>query len=578
MSIYEKSKAKSITVDRVKLKDIVNNTLNDMAGVVGATLGPGGRAVLIERDGLSPLVTKDGVTVARSLGVANAEANIIMESAKEICLRTAKQAGDGTTSAIILANAITRHGNAFLEANPKYNPQRMVNELNSLYNTIIIPFLKDNAKPVKERHELINVATISANGDSIIAKAAVDAVIAAGEDGQVLIEEADTADIRVETIDGCVVTTGLKDLGSLGLAFINDRSGQQAKMDNGLIFLYDGTMNDLKVPAAIQQAIESTDLYGRPIIVFAHGFSDTVMDKFAKTTKGGYTVIPIKTPLGGIANSRSMFLQDMAAYSGGIVHDPGTLDAWITDEEREDLDGFGTFETAKVTLYETFITSEVDSDRLDTRIKELKAIMQVAPNDREKMFVKAAISKLTGGVSTIWVGGGSELEAREKKARVEDAVEAVRSAIAEGIIPGGCGVHLVLSDIIAKHKDSSPSWIIMVNALRAPFEMLLSNCGEDFGDIWNVLQPFIVGQTVPPKCIFDANAHKIVDAYQAGIIEPAKVCRVSLGNALSVASLLITLGGIVVTPRDFSLENQLALSRDAFKSMMDPNSGFMGQE
>jgi len=576
--IYEKSKAKSITADRTKIRDIVNQTINEMATVVGATLGPGGRPVIIERDGLSPLVTKDGVTVARSLGVANAEANIIMESAKEICLRTAKQAGDGTTSAIVLANAITRHGNAFLEANPKYNPQRMVSELNYLYSSLIVPFLKDNAKPVKERHELINVATISANGDSVIAKAAVDAVIAAGEDGQVLIEEADTSDIRVETIDGCVVTTGLKDLGALGLAFINDRSGQQAKMDNGLIFLYDGTMNDLKVPAAIQQAVEGTDLYGRPIIVFAHGFSDVVMDKFAKTTKGGYNIIPLKTPLGGIANSRSMFLQDMAAYAGGIVQDPGTIDAWISDDEREDIEGFGTFETAKVTLYEAFITSEVDSDRLEQRINELKAIMQVAPNDREKMFVKAAISKLTGGVSTIWVGGGSELEAREKKARVEDAVEAVRSAIAEGIIPGGCGVHLVLSDIIAKHVDAAPSWSIMVNALRAPFEMLLSNCGEDFADIWNILQGHVTDRTTPPTHIFDANAHKLVNAAEAGIIEPAKVCRVSLGNALSVASLLITLGGIVVTPRDFSLENQLALSRDAFKSMMDPNSGFMGQE
>lgn len=576
--IYEKSKAKSITADRKKIRDIVNHTINEMATVVGATLGPGGRPVAIERDGLSPLVTKDGVTVARSIGFANAEANIIAESAKEICLRTAKQAGDGTTTAIVLANAITRHGLAFLEANPKYNPQRMVNELNDLYNEIIVPFLKDNAKPVKERHELLNVAKISANGDSLIARAAVDAVIAAGEDGQVLIEEADAEDIRVETIDGCVVTTGLKDLGALGLAFINDRGGQQCKMDNGLVFLYDGTMNDLKVPAAIQQAIEGTDLYGRPIIVFAHGFSDVVMDKFAKTTKGGYNIIPLKTPLGGIANSRSMFLQDMAAYAGGIVHDPGTLDAWITDEEREDHEGFGMFETAKITLYEAFITSEVDSDRIEARLNELKAIMQVAPNDREKMFVKAAISKLTGGVSTIWVGGGSELEAREKKARVEDAVEAVRSAIAEGIIPGGCGVHLVLSDLIAKHANSAPSWAIMVNALRAPFEMLLSNCGEDFFDIWNVLEPHVTNQSKPPVFIFDANAHKLVNAEEAGIIEPAKVCRVSLGNALSVASLLITLGGIVVTPRDFGLESQLALSRDAFKSMMDPNSGFMGQE
>src|SRR5208282_768067 len=167
--IYEKSKAKSITADRAKIRKIVSDTITEMAEIVGATLGPGGRPVILERDGMSPLVTKDGVTVAKTLGMANAEANIIIESAKEICLRTAKQAGDGTTTAIVLASALTNHGLDFLEKNPKYNPQRMVNELNNLYSSVIVDFLKKNAKPVKERHELINVACISANGDNAIA-------------------------------------------------------------------------------------------------------------------------------------------------------------------------------------------------------------------------------------------------------------------------------------------------------------------------------------------------------------------------------------------------------------------------
>lgn len=571
--IYQKSKAKNIIADKVKIRNIVETAL-DAFDAVAVTLGPGGRLVVLERDGLSPLITKDGVTVAKELGVANAEANVIVESAKEICLRTAKQAGDGTTTAIVLASAITRQGLEFLDNNPKYNPQRMVSELNTLYTSVIVPFLKQHAKPVKERHELINVATISANGDTTIAAAAVDAVIAAGEDGQVLIEEADDVGIRVETIDGCIVTSGLKDVGSIGLAFINDRSSQQAKMDNGLVFLYDGTMNDLKVPAAIQGVIEGTPLYGKPIVIFAHGFSDIVLDKFAKTSKGGYMVVPVKTPLGGVANSRSMFLYDMAAYTDAEVVDPGTLDSFISDDALEVV--FGSFVTAKVNMFETFLTSDVDHDKIEARISELKSIMLVAPSDRERMFAKAAISKLTGGVSTIWVGGGSELEAREKKARVEDAVEAVRSAIAEGVIPGGCGVHLVLSDLIARHPNYVKSWDIMVQALRAPFRVLLFNCGEEFTDVWNVLEPYIVGKQEPPKFIFDAAAHRVVDPVAAGIIEPAKVCRVSVGNALSVASLLITLGGIVVVPRDFGLENQLALSKQAFQDMMA--GGGVGQE
>ena len=562
--LYEKSKAKSITSDLSQIRPIACNSLKMMSTTIGATLGPGGRPVLIERDGLSPLISKDGVTVCRAFGVDNAEANLIIEAAKEICLKTAKDAGDGTTTAIVLANALVQHGTNFLEARPKYNPQRMVSELQECYDNIVLPFLRENAIPAKGREALLNVAKISANGDLKIAEAAVGAVLAAGEDGHVLIQETDGPQIKLETIDGFIVTTGLKDLGAIGTAFINDRANQQVKMDNGLVFLYDGTINDLKVPGAIQQAIEGTELYGRPVVIFAHDFADVAKSAFAKTTKGGYTVVPVRTPAGGFADSRSSFLHDMAAYSGGKVYDPGTIDQFITEDEDE---GFGFFETAKSNMFETVLVSAVDEDRLDARISEIKSILEISKNDHDRFFIKAALGRLTGGISTIWVGGASELEAREKKARAEDAVEAVKSAIAEGIVPGGCSVHLVLSDIIMKHPDKKESWEIMAKSLFSPFELLLSNCGEDFQLIYSLLEPHIVDQTKPSYTIFDAQSHKLVNASEAGIIEPAKVCRVALGNALSVASLLITLGGIIVVPRDSGLENQLALSKQAFKDM-----------
>lgn len=563
--IYEKTKSKKIIADSREITNLVRKTIKDMATVVGATLGPGGKPVLIERDGLSPLVTKDGVTVAKHLGVAEAEANVIIESAKEICLNTAKEAGDGTTTAIVLANSLTDHGLTFLSANPKYNPQKFARELQQAYDNVIVPFLKQNAKPVKTREELVNVAKISANGDSAVAEAAVEAVMAAGEDGHVLIEEAQGNQLKVETMDGFIVTSGLRDIGSIGRVFVNDKVNQQVKMDNGLTFLYDGTLNDLKVPSAIQSVIEGSDYYGLPIIVFAHGFSDVVLDAFAKTTKGGYNVIPVKTPMSGLANSRSMFLLDMAAYSGATVYDPGVIDRFIEEDETQ---GFGTFDNAKVGMYETVISAIPDTEALDARVAELKHMREIAPNDFDKMHIKAAIGKLTGGVSTIWVGGGSELEAREKKARVEDAVEAVKSAISEGIIPGGCGVHLVLADMLARNPNKKESWTVMIKALHGPFQHLLSNCGEDIDELWPALEEHIIGRDTPPEMIFDADSHTVVNAIEYGIIEPAKVCRVSLGNALSVASLLITLGGIVVVPRDAGLENQLALSQQAFKDMM----------
>lgn len=550
--IYEKSKAKDIIADKVRLAKIVSETLDVMATSVGSTLGPGGNSVLIERDGLAPLATKDGVTVAKSLGMEKAENNIIVEAAKEICINTAKDAGDGTTTAIVLANAIVKNGQEFVNNNAKYNAQRIVNDLEDLYEDVVVPYIKTQAKPIDNEEKLKNVATISANGDKRIANVVVEAVLAAGDDGKVLIEEAQGDQMRVETIDGYVVTSGLKELGQLGPMFINDKTNQQVKMDNGYVFLYNGSINDLKVTAYIQDAIEGTEMYGSPLIIMAHDFADSVMDKLAANIKGGITLCPMKTPRSGLPNSRTIFLEDMAAYTGGQVIDPSNID-------EMDEDSFGTFTFAKCNMYETFLTSDSDSNLIEARIKELKALEAACFSDMDKMHVRANIAKLTGGISTIFVGGVSDLKVRERKARVEDAVEAVRSAIAEGYIAGGCKVQIELANLIENHPDKKPSWEIMVKALKEPFKLLLQNCGENFDEIF----PLIKNNNV-----FDANMHKLVNPFDAGIIEPAKVARVSIGNALSVASLLITLGGIVCVPRDSSLENQLAMSKQAFNEMM----------
>jgi len=551
--LYEKSKAKDIIADKERLNKIVASSIKDMATIVGSTLGPGGRAVLIERDGQPPLATKDGVTVAKSLGVDKAEHNIIVEAAKEICINTAKDAGDGTTTAIVLANAITQYGQDFVLSNKKYNPQRIVNDLEELYDEVIVPYIKTRAVPVQGEDNLRSVATISANGDTRIANVVVDAVMSAGDDGHIIIEEAQGDEMRVETIDGYVVTSGLKDLGQLGPMFINDRTNQQCKMDNGYVFLYNGTINDLKSLAFVQEAIEGTDLYGSPLMIIAHDFSDLVLDKIVKNIKGGITICPIKTPRSGLPNSRTVFLEDMAAYTGARLFDPSTVEDITSDD-------FGQFSFAKSNTYETFIMAQPDSEQLEQRILELKALEESCFSEVDKMHVRANIAKLTGGISTIFVGGVSDLKVRERKARVEDAVEAVRSAIAEGVIPGGCLVQLELAKIIDDSlSDARPSWSIMSNALREPFKLLLTNCGENHEDIAKILSN---GK------VFDANKHEVVDPFEAGIIEPAKVARVAIGNALSVASLLITCGGIVCVPRDSQLENQLAMSKQAFRDMM----------
>jgi len=564
---FDKTKSKQIIVNNEKIRSIVLETIQNMADIVGKTLGPSGNPVIIERDGLSPLVTKDGVTVAKALGVSDASANIIIEAAKEICLNTAREAGDGTTSAIVLAAALVKYGQEFLVANPKYNPQKMVAELNHAYNLVVVPYLKQNAVEVKTEDQLLSVATISANGDVEIAEAVVKAVMAAGDDGHVLITEGQGRLTTVETLDGYVVTTGLKDLGQIGPLFINDRANQQVRLDEGYVVLYDGSLNDLKVPSAIQSAIElqpgSGAHDGTPMIVFAHDFSDVVKDAFAKQTKSGLSIIPIKTPRSGLPNGASMFLQDMAAYTSGTVYDASNLG----EMDEED---FGKFKTAKINLYEAFIIGTPDSDAISERVIELKAISDSAFGEMDKGLLRAAIAKLTGGVSTIYIGGNSDLEIREKKGRVEDAVEAVRSAIAEGIVPGGCSVHLTLANILFSHPDAKPSWQILYKALHEPFRLLLSNCGEDYDEVMQFLDSYRdASEFALPNRIFDADLHQISNPFDVGIIEPAKVVRVSISNALSVASLLIRLGGIVVVPRDAGMEGQLELASNAFKQMME---------
>jgi len=559
--IYVKSKAKSIVSDKAKINQLVADTLDTMATICGSTLGPSGRTVLIERDGMSPIASKDGATVVKALGLSDAEGNTIIEAAKEISINTAKEAGDGTTTAIILANAIVKTGQDFLTSNPKTNPQRLARELKECYDKVIVPYLKEFAVPVNDESSLNSVARISANGDEEIAQVVVEAVMAAGDDGTVLLEEGQGRDMRVETIDGYIVTTGLKDHNAIGPIFINDRAHQQVTLDNGLVFLYDGALNDLKVPAILQDCVADVNgqYDGTPIVIFAHEFADPVMDKLAKAVKGGTMVIPVKTPRSGLPNGASMFLHDMAAYTGAVVHDAAT----VVDLKEEDL---GEFNVLKVNMYETFISSTPDAVAIQSRIEELKSVHDAAFSEFDKSFLRAAIGKLTGGVSTIWVGGMSDLEVREKKARVEDAIEAVRSAIAEGVVPGGCTVHLHLSDLITKHPDAKPSWLILATALTAPFTTLMNNCGEIVEDILSTLK---VGEYVGlPQVAFDANEHILVDPFKVGIIEPAKVCRVAVGNALSIASLFITLGGIVTMPRDSNLENQLELSKQAFNDMM----------
>ena len=560
--MYVKSKTKDTVTNQVDLDNIVHQTISRMAEIAARTLGPGGRPVLIEREGLPPLLSKDGVTVIRHLGLPNAAQNIVMDTCKEISLNTARDAGDGTTTAIVLANAIVHYGKEFMANKPKYNPQRFTRELQECYSKVLLPYLKETAEPVKNDEDLRRVALISANGDTDVAKVVVEAVVAAGEDGHVLIQEDQGGGMRVETVDGYIATSGLRDIGAIGSMFINDKAGQQVKMDQALVVLFDGSINDLVLPAAIQTTFENNEeLFGRPIVVFAHDFADSVVEKFLKTSKSGVTVLPIRVPKTSLANSKTLFLQDMAAYTSATVMDPATANSFNSDH-------FGQAKHVKVNAYETFVQAESDAELIDERVAELKGIMDAAKSEHDRAHLRAMIGKLTGGIATIWVGGMTDAEVRERRDRVQDAVEAVRSAVAEGLVPGGCATHIGMIKLI-ESKNGPESWNVMIKALSYPITVLLSNCGEEdqIGFVRSEIELTLDGN-FSPAMTFDAYDHKMVNAFDAGIIEPAKVHRVAIGNALSIASLLVTLGGIVVAPRDNALEAQMEIGRNAFKDMM----------
>ena len=562
--MYKKSKAKQTHVDSKEFRKKVSTTLFDMASIVGSTMGPAGRAVLIERDDMPPLATKDGVTVVRSLGAADPIQNIIIDACKEISINTANEAGDGTTTAIVLGAAIVEYGQKFIEANPKYNPQKIINELKWAYDNVAVPYLREIAIPADSETQLLNVALISSNNDHGVAEAAVKAVVGAGDDGHVLIVEGKKPGIEVETSDGYIVTTGLKELKSIGPAFINDKANQEVSLSDGLLFLYNGSMSDLKALGFLQSAIEGSGGHdGSPIVVVAHDFGDVVLEKCLNSSKGGAFVIPMRTPRSGLPNGAAMFLDDLAAYSSSIVYDP-------TNIEDIEYTGFGKFSKVTMNMYESFVQCSPDVDKVDLRVGELKAIYETA-SELDKAHLRAAIAKLTCGISTVKVGGSSDLEIRERKARVEDAVEAVKSAISEGIVTGGCTMHLRLMKLLLDHPDHKQSWGILEDALMRPISRLLENCGEEPALILNKLctNEGLENMGQLPHMVFDAYSHTFQDPVKHGIIEPTKVVRVSIGNALSVASLIMSLGGVVVGYRDAGLEAQLEMADHAFKNMLN---------
>ena len=562
-----KTKAKTITLKGSDLDKVIRKTMKMLSELVGVTLGPGGNPVLIERPGFPPMITKDGVTVAESVSLSNPTEHVISEAAKEACQRTNREAGDGTTTAIVLAHAIVEEGKDFLYANPSKSPQELCRELD-VATAEVVEMLSAGSRPIKTPEELLQVAMISSNSDEDVAKSVVEAIDLVGQDGTVITEDGTGRKTVVEMREGFPVQKGLNSLGAVQELFINRPEDQECTFDMPYILLYDGDINvatDLGIP--LQTLFnEMGDNNVKPLVILAHKFSPQIISLISMNVKMNRAAICLlETVATAQPNSKHHLLHDLAAFTGGTVYDPITKH--LNTVKVADL---GICQQSRIGRYQSVFMGMNDPEAVKERMDILKKQMEIAESDFDAEIIKERVSQLSGGIATIYVGGSSELEIREKKHRIEDTINAVRSAIEMGVIPGGGSVLLALSSFLQGRQN--PASAILASAFTVPFSRIMSNSGASDTDIMNygtqVQKSVMPEGNGMPTLIFDSLRHKLVDPYVSGIIDPVKVTISALNNAVSISKLLMTLGGAVVIPRDITEERQAEIAAQAFAAQM----------
>lgn len=582
-----KSPSKVVAVKSRELQAKVINTMSTIRAIVGATLGPGGTAVLIERNeyGLPNMVTKDGVTVFKSLGFTDPVSHAIMEAARDAAIRTANEAGDGTTTATVLAEAIGRYTQEYTTANPKVSPQRVVRRLEELFREIIEPTITSLAiSPTLStddgRHLLHSVAKVSGNGDVPLADAVIECFDVVGDEGNVTISELSGAShYEVEQINGYPIPKGYEEsCAKYHPIFVNDIPNQRTSLTKPVFILYHGQMaepnNLIGITGAIMNAWQK-DGFCHNVIVVATGFSDSMLSAMAFNFPLGGTlnIVPLLAPMTPMPNSQLHFLEDLRAITGAQIFDPvenplPAPNAEIAPEELPGLVGYGidSFEGYR---FRSNIIGHADEVLLVDRVEALKVQAQSAESQLDKSLLEERIGKLTGGIARLKVFGASNGELREKRDRAEDAVCAVRGAIKHGVLPAGGWTLLKLVQLlVTKAADDDVAMSVLAPALIEPVHMLLSNAGlsqEESKTVIVELQAKMRGlKNVRNAEIYDALDGKFVKAFKAGLLDSTPAVLEAVRNSISIAGLLGTLGGVVVFHRDIELERRESIETNQF--------------
>lgn len=566
------------------LKRIVLDTVKKASQLVGSTLGPNGRVVLIERqESLPPFTTKDGITVFNSMAFANPTAQAVLEAARDSSSKTNVEAGDGTTTATILAESLIRLGFEYLEKNPKLSVQKVMREMEVTFRDLVVPFIQGLSVKITENNSedlLKKVAMIATNNDDEMASAVIKAFGTVGHGGNITIDEGSGASgYQVEKIEGLPIARGFEEsCGRFLEEFINDKGNYRILLEKPRFILYNGKLNEPSALIPILQKIaHATGLMGdlEPgqnksspnVVIVAHHFSEGVLAFMAQNFRNpeALNLVPLKTVMTQQTNSQYHFLQDLSAFTGAVVFDPLNRPLETAQVEEVGVNEMRLFEAYR---YRSIILGEPPEPILIARIEELEQQAKQPESELDGELIRERMSLLTGGVARVRVLGSSESEIKEKKHRVEDAVMAIKGALREGVLPGCCKTLLTISYGISQNpKISDAVKQIMARALAEPFRRIFTNGGASADEIQAVY-----AQVMDTKNSFfftyDALNGKFGDAIELGVVDSASAVLMAVKNSLAVAKMLMGLSGIVVFQRDLEAEVGEAKNHNAQNEAM----------
>jgi chaperonin GroEL len=521
--------AKELKFD-IEARDYLKSGIDKLASAVKVTLGPKGRNVAIEKKFGAPQVTKDGVTVAKEIELTDKFENIGAQMVKEVASKTNDDAGDGTTTATVLAQAIVNVGLKNVTAGA--NPMDLKRGIDKAVAAVIAN-LKDQSHKIGESNEKIEqVAKISANNDAEIGRLIAEAMGKVKQEGVITVEEAKGTDTTVEVVEGMQF-----DRGYISPYFVTDTEKMETVLENPYILLSDKKISTMK---DLMPILEATAQNGRPLMIISEDVEgEALATLVVNKIRGSLKVAAVKAP--GFGDRRKEMLEDIAILTGGTV---------ITEDkglnlETATLEMLGTCEKISIDKENTTIVNgNGDKGNIEARVKQIKAQMDASTSDYDKEKLQERLAKLAGGVAVLYVGAASEVEMKEKKDRVEDALSATRAAVEEGIIPGG-GVALIrtleaLDGVKGDNEDEDTGIAIIKRAIEEPLRQIVENAGKE-GSV-------IVQKVKEGKGDFGYNARN--DQYEnlmeTGVIDPTKVTRIAIENAASIAGMFLTTECVII--------------------------------